>query len=358
MSYLLPQLSTSAAQSSPRPLLVASIAGLLAVCLPAGCTTRSEREVVVYTALDSEFSEPILERYEAQSGVPTRPKFDVEANKTLGLTQEIIAEADRPRCDVFWNNEILNTLRLEQRGLLDAYQPKMAAAYPALFRSPHNTWHGFAARARVLLINTQALADSGRPESIYDLADEKWRGRCGLAKPLFGTTATHVACLFARLGDEKARQLLADIKANEAQVFPGNKQVAQAVSSGQIVFGLTDTDDAMGEIEQGHPVEIVYPDQQDDGLGTLFIPNTLAILKGAPHPEEARKLVDYLLTPDIEVELANGPSAQIPLSTKVEVELRVETPRTVRAMQVDFHEAAEQWDTAARAARDAFARAD
>lgn len=327
-------------------------------CLPTGCTARSAREVVVYTALDSEFSQPILERYEAQTGVPVRPKFDVEANKTLGLTQEIIAEADRPRCDVFWNNEILNTLRLEKRGLLESYQPKMATVYPAMFRSPKGTWHGFAARARVLLINTKELGESERPKSIYDLADETWRGRCGLAKPLFGTTATHVACLFAHLGDEKARQLLTEMKANEVQVFPGNKQVAQAVSSGQIVFGLTDTDDAMGEIEQGHPVEIVYPDQQDDGLGTLFIPNTLAIIRGSPNFDEARKLVDYLLTPDIEIELANGPSAQIPLTTKVDVKLRVETPRTVRAMQVDFYEAADQWDVAARAARDTFARAD
>ena len=334
-------------------LLAASL-----VFLAAGCTARSANEVVVYTALDSEFSQPILERYEAQSGVPVRPKFDVEANKTLGLTQEIIAEAGLPRCDVFWNNEILNTLRLEKRGLLQSYQPKMATVYPQMFRSPKGTWHGFAARARVLLVNTKQLGEGERPTSIYNLADETWRGRCGLAKPLFGTTATHVACLFAHLGDEKAQQLLAEMKANEVQVFPGNKQVAQAVSSGQIVFGLTDTDDAMGEIEQGHPVEIVYPDQQDDGLGTLFIPNTLAILRGSPRFDEARKLVDYLLTPEIEIELANGPSAQIPLSTKVDVELRIETPRTVRAMQVDFYEAADQWDAAARAARDTFARAD
>ncbi len=332
--------------------------GAAIVGLAVGCTSQAENEVVVYTALDSEFSQPILQRYETETGVPVRAKFDVEANKTLGLTQEIIAEADRPRCDVFWNNEILNTLRLEERGLLEAYRPKMAEAYPPLFRSSKDTWHGFAARARVLLVNTEAVGDGERPGSLYDLADEKWRGKGGLAKPLFGTTATHVACLFAYLGDEKARQLLDEIKANEVRVFPGNKQVAQAVSSGQVVFGLTDTDDAMGEIEAGHPVEVVYPDQQDDGLGTLFIPNTLAIIKGSPHAEEARKLVDHLLTPEIEIELAKGPSAQIPLSGDVDVELRVETPRTVRAMEVDFYRAADKWDVAARAARDVFARAD
>jgi iron(III) transport system substrate-binding protein len=256
---------------------------------------------------------------------------------------------------VFWNNEILNTLRLEERGLLVAYEPKMAGTYPAMYCSPKGTWHGFAARARVLLVNTKLAEGDDLPDSVEDFVKEKWRGRCGIAKPLFGTTATHVACLFASLGDEKAEQLLNEMKANEVQVFAGNKQVAEAVSAGQLVFGLTDTDDAIIEVEAARTVKIVYPDQGEGQIGTLFIPNTLAIIKGSPHQAEARRLVDYLLTPAIEVELAGGASAQIPLSSKVEVPLRVETPHTVRPMQIDFYQAVAKWDVAARFVRDLFA---
>ena len=332
---------------------------LLLMTFLAGCTTRGEGpEVVVYAALDEEFSRPILEQFESQTGVKTLTKFDVEAFKTLGLTQAIIAEADHPRCDVFWNNEILNTLRLEERGLLVAYRPKLAESYPAMYRSSKGTWHGFAARARVLLVNTKMVAADGPPASIDDLADARWRGRGGIAKPLFGTTATHMACLFACLGDEKAERLLNDIKANDVQVYAGNKQVAEAVSGGQIAFGLTDTDDAMIEIEAARPVKIVYPDQGDGQMGTLFIPNTLAIIKGSPHQAEARRLVDYLLTPAVEVELASGASAQIPLCSKVDVPLRVETPHTIRPMQIDFYQAADKWDGAARFVRDLFAGAE
>ena len=326
--------------------------------LLCGCTGGGDgNEVVVYTALDEEFSRPILERFDQQTGIRTLPKFDIESTKTLGLTQAIIAEANRPRCDVFWNNEILNTLRLEGCGLLAVCRPKLAETYPAMYRSPKGAWHGFAARARVILVNTK-LAGDDLPGSIYDLADEKWRGRCGLAKPLFGTTATHVACLFAYLGDVKAQRLLNDMQANEVRIYGGNKQVAEAVSAGQLAFGLTDTDDAIIEVEDARPVKIIYPDQREDGMGTLFIPNTLAVIKGSAHQEQARKLIDYLLTPAIEIELANGPSAQIPLSSKVDVPLRVETPHTVRAMPVDFYKAAEKWDVAARFVRDLFAGAD
>ncbi|MEX2119777.1 MAG: extracellular solute-binding protein [Pirellulales bacterium] len=328
------------------------------LALAVGCIRSSESEVVVYTALDKEFSSPILDQFAAETGIRVRPRFDVESTKTVGLTQAIIAEGARPRCDVFWNNEILNTLRLEERGLLDSYRPKMAESYPAMYRSPDGTWHGFAGRARVLIVNTDLVPESERPTSIYDLADPRWRGRCGIAKPLFGTTATHAACLFAHLGDEEARQYFRDLKANDVQILAGNKQVALSVAGGQLAFGLTDTDDAIIELEHGHPVALVYPDREPDQLGTLFIPNTLAIIQGCRHPEQARRLVDFLLTPEVEARLADSPSAQIPLHEGAALELRVETPSSIKAMQVDFAAAARQWDTAAAFIRDEFFTAD
>ena len=109
--------------------------------------------------------------------------------------------------------------------------------------------------------------------------------------------------------------------------------MATAVGSGQIAFGLTDTDDAMGEVDAGSPVEIVYPDRSPDALGTLFIPNTLAIIKGSPHQKEALALADYLLNPKIEEALATGPSARFLSLRSTKVQARVETPRTVHAME-------------------------
>jgi len=328
----------------------------MTLCLAAiGCWSSSGQEVVVYTALDKEFSEPILEEFSEQTGIAALPKFDAESTKTVGLTQAILDERDRPRCDVFWNNEILNTLRLQRAGLLDVYQSPAAAEFPEMARSPKGTWHGFAARARILVVNTNLLADvpeDHQPRSILDLADPRWQGRGGIAKPLFGTTATHAACLFAVWGDQQAKDYFRKLKDNDVRILAGNKHVAQAVAAGQIVFGLTDTDDAMVIRKTEPHVAIVYPDQEDDGLGTLFIPNTLAILKGCPHPESARRLVDYLLSPQVEAELAAGPSAQIPLGPNVDVELQVQTPRTVKAMQVDFDAAADKWDTAAKFLRD------
>src|SRR5258708_25431235 len=159
----------------------------------------------------------VLKGYAKGTGVSVRSKFDVESTKTVGLTNLIMAEAARPRCDLFWNNEILNTLRLKEKGLLAPFHPGNADELPDTFKAKDGTWYGFAARARVLIVNTKLVAESDRPAGIADLLDPKWKGKVGIAKPLFGTTATHVACLFATWGDDKARSYFTDLKANRVQ---------------------------------------------------------------------------------------------------------------------------------------------
>ena len=338
--------------------LIGSV-GLLAILLllawPA--VQPGNRELIVYTALDEEFSRPVFEEFTRQTGIEVLGKFDTESTKTVGLTQAILAERERPRCDVFWNNEIVNTLRLEEAGLLTSYPTVASATYPEQFRSGIATWHGFAARARVLVVNTDLVAEDERPTSIMDLLDSKWQGRVGFAKPLAGTTATHAACLFSVWGEEKAREYFNELKAN-ARVMAGNKQVAQAVANGELAFGLTDTDDAIIELEALRPVAIVFPDQGEEQLGTLFIPNTVAIIKDSDSGPESKALVDFLLSRKVEEMLAKGPSAQIPLNAEVKMRSRVEPEAPLKTMKIDFLEATEQWDAAATFLRDLFATAD
>ncbi|RUL87685.1 extracellular solute-binding protein [Tautonia sociabilis] len=340
-----------------RLLLIALPAALAGCSSPEGTGSASPAEdrVVVYTALDREFSEPILDAYAKETGVQVDARYDVESTKTVGLTNALIAEADRPRADLFWNNEILNTLRLQQLGLLSPFTPEHADAIPEPYRASDGSWYGFAARARILIVNTELVPEDDRPTGIRDLADPKWTGKVGIAKPLFGTTASHAACLFEAWGDEEAKRYFLDLKANDVKVLSGNKQVAQDVASGRLAFGLTDTDDAMVMIEElGAPVAIIYPDQGEDGLGTLFIPNTIALMKGAPHPEAAADLASALLSSEVEATLAAGPSAQIPILLGTEASARVETPATVKAMAVDFEAAASRWDEVATFIREEF----
>lgn len=329
---------------------------LAAVIALPGCSRKEVEppEVIVYTALDRGLSAPIFEEFTKKTGIVVRARYDADPEKAAGLAEAILSERARPRCDLFWNDEILSTLRLERAGLLRAYQSPAVAGYPASAHSSNGTWYGFAARARVLLINTHQLPEERRPKSIRDLIDPQWYDRCGMSKPLFGTTAAQVAALFAVWRDEKAKEFYHEVKRN-VRILSGNKQVAQAVGSARYGFGLTDTDAAVAEVEKGMPVTIVYPDQREGEVGTLFIPNTLALIKDSAHPKEAEKLLDYLLSADVERQLAKGPSAQIPLQAGVEASPRVKTPGEVRAMEVDWSAAAGKWDAVAEFLKTEFA---
>ena len=131
-----------------------------------GCLRHEEREVVVYAALDKEFSQPILNDLERELGIRILAKFDQESNKTVGLVNELIQNRSRPRADLFWNNEILHTLRLQQLGLLETSRRSADSDFPDAYVDPEGTWHGLAARARVLLVNTDLIpAAVDRPQS-------------------------------------------------------------------------------------------------------------------------------------------------------------------------------------------------
>jgi len=133
--------------------------------------------LVVYSALDREFAEPVLKDLARQAGLSVRSKFDVESTKTVGLTNTLIAEAVQPRCDLFWNNEILNTIRLKERGLLQPYRPRHADDVPGAFKDPDGNWYGFAARARILVVNTRSVPDADRPKGLADLVNPAGRVR-------------------------------------------------------------------------------------------------------------------------------------------------------------------------------------
>jgi iron(III) transport system substrate-binding protein len=181
-----------------------------------------------------------------------------------------------------------------------------------------------------------------------------------MAKPQFGTSATQAACLFEVLGNEQARDYYRRLRDNGVHIVPSNKQVAEGVGQGQFALGVTDTDDAIGEVEAGRPVTIIFPDREPPAgthLGTLFIPTTLAIPRGAPNLDGARKLVDFLLSMEIEKRLAEAESHQIPLNPKVQAQLprEIETPRSARPMAVDFAKAADLWDEVQTFLREEFA---
>ncbi len=286
------------------------IALLLGVISPLSAVSG----VVVYTSVDEILSSRVFESIEKSTGLDIRPVYDSEATKTTGLYLRILQEHPNTRADVFWNSEFSRTLLLKEAGCLDEYKSPSAESIPDRFQDPDHQWTGFSVRARVLCFNTDLVERSEVPTSATALVDPQWKGKVAWANPLFGTTATHCGALLAVWGEDGYRRHLSGF--NERFVrLPGNGQVADLVARGRFLMGLTDTDDVWRLKLDGEPIDMVPFDE--GGFGTLFIPNTVAILKGAPHPKEAKTFVDALLDPTIERLLAESTSRQWPVRADI-----------------------------------------
>lgn len=321
-----------------RILLFRMACMVLAATLFSACGRNDQPTVVIYASLDEMYSRPILDDFEDQMGIKVLAQYDSEAAKTTGIVNRLIAERNRPRADVFWNNEVAQTIVLKNEGILETYASPAAASIPDRFKDAENYWTGFAARARVIIYNTDEVVEP--PRSISDLLDPEWSGKAAIANPLFGTTATHAAALFVLWGGEEAAAFFEGINQNDIAVLPGNATVRDLVARGEYAWGLTDTDDANGGVQDGFPVAWHLPDQEAGEIGTLLIPNTVALIKGGPNPEHAKRLIDYLLSPEVEARLAEGRSMQIPLNPTVSMPENISPIDEIRTMEVSFDDVA------------------
>lgn len=311
----------------------------LCVLLSAlACGKSGKDVVVVYTSVDLVYADSVLREFERRTGIDVRIVPDTEASKTTGLYNRLVAERDNPQADVFWNSEMSRSVSLKEKGVLAPYVSPSGGDIPGLFKDSEGYWTGFSARARVIVYNTKTVPPEQAPKSLQDLAAPRWKNEVGMANPLFGTTASHTAALMRVWGWEEGTRFFARLKANGIKVFPGNSTVRDMVANGVIKAGLTDTDDVWAGIEQGKPVAMVYPDQE--GIGTLIIPNTVALIRGAPHPEQAKRLIDYLLSREVEEALAKGRPRQIPLRPGVPVPEGVLRYDQLRALAVDLAQVA------------------
>jgi|JI10StandDraft_1071094.scaffolds.fasta_scaffold01348_13 iron(III) transport system substrate-binding protein len=309
----------------------------LVACLPlTGCgpSTKHPNTVVVYTSVDDVFARPVCERFQKQTGIEVQLVPDTEETKSSGLLNRLIAEKNRPQADVFWSGDPIRATVLKQKGVSAPYHAGSAAGMPAKYNDPAGHWQSLSARARILLYNKNLVPAGSEPRTINALLDPMWKGKACLANPLFGTTSMHAAALFEVLGEANAKAFFTGLRANEVKMLSSNGEVRRRVAAGEFAFGIVDTDDGTVAINEGKPVGVIYPDQ--DGFGTLLVPNAAVLIANGPNPANGKKFIDYLLTAETEQFLAEGEAAQMPLRPGVPVPLNVRRVSDIKTMDVDY----------------------
>jgi iron(III) transport system substrate-binding protein len=251
---------------------------LIAAVMLIGCGKSQSPVVVVYTSQDEVFAEPIFNEFEKETGIQVRAVYDSEAVKTVGLVNRLLTERSNPQCDVFWNNEEFRTRQL--------------AAHDA-FRET-NGWTHLGYRTRRIVFNTNRLTVATAPRTFSDATNEMWRGKVALAYPLFGTTATHFHALRQHWGAAAWENWCRALAANKPFLVDGNSVVVKMVEQGEVWWGFTDSDDIAGAQREGFPVAALPLTDE-----TLFIPNTVGVIRNCPHPVEAERLYEFISDPKV-----------------------------------------------------------
>jgi iron(III) transport system substrate-binding protein len=277
--------------------------------LTSACDRTPRSYIVLYCAQDQSLAEPILRRFESQSGLQVRAVFDSEAAKTVGLANRLISEASHPSADVYWGNEEFRARQLLALGVLDTVEGLKT----------------FGQRSRQWVVRDAPVPPELESlQSMMELTNRAFKGRLSIAHPRFGTTSTHFHALRQHWGDTPWREWCRALAQNDPFIEEGNSQVVQRVARGEALLGLTDSDDILAAQRQGLKVRPLrsFPE-------TLLIPNTLALVVGAPNPPGALHLVKFLSSPEVELELVSAGGLEPRKDGPLQAALRPDWPKII-----------------------------
>lgn len=164
----------------------------------------------------------------------------------------------------------------------------------------------------VLLVNKDLLAEAGVTVNGYaDLLQEALKGKIASADPASSSSAfcqlTNMLLAMGGYESEEAWQYVEDLfVGQEVAITSGSSAVYKGVYNGEYAVGLTYEDPCATLIKDGATnIEVIYPVE-----GTVFLPAQIGIIKNAKNVEEAKAFVDFMLSEEAQIFLAENTTSR------------------------------------------------
>ncbi len=262
-----------------------------AISEPAGSQTAEAGTVTIYSGRSEELVGPLLENFTEATGI------DVEARygDTAEMANLILTEGENSPADVFFAQDAGALGAVAEQGLLAPLPEEILGAVDERFKSPNGEWVGVSGRARVVAYNTDNLSEEDLPDSIFGFTDPAWSGRIGWA-PTNGSFQSFVTALREIEGEDRAREWLEGIQANEPSVYEGNNPALDAVIAGEVDVAFINHYYLMQRLEEDPDAAAANLFLTDGDPGALVNVAGAGILNTAANDEAARELVAFLLS--------------------------------------------------------------
>jgi iron(III) transport system substrate-binding protein len=260
-----------------RLVLAAGVIGL------AGAAAAADNRVVVYTAHKSSIVQKMIPLFEAETGI----KAEVVQLGSNDVVRRARAEAAAPKADVIWS--ATGSVLGENADLLVPYAPKDQGAIDERFISSP-AWTPYTTVIYVLMVNGRMVKDADIPRTWAALSDPKWKGKIASARADNSGSAFQQMTTVLTAGGDKGWEVYGKLAKNF--IFSDSSgAVPRYVADGEAALGLTLEDNALEYVAGGAPVKIAYIED-----GTTTSPDGVAMVKGAPNPEPAKRFIDWALS--------------------------------------------------------------
>lgn len=256
----------------------------------AGNASDGDNTLVVYTARSESLNNAVIENFEADTGI----KVEVVTGGTGEVLKRVQSEAANPQGDICWAAD-----QSMLRDYIDYFEPYVSPEDDMMLDGYKNTSGVFAPAfcdPTVFIVNTD-LAGDIEINGFEDLLNPALKGKIAAGDPVNSSSAFQ--CLVAGLygmgngdpmSDEAWAWVEAFIENLDGVSLNSSSQVYKGVAEGEYVVGLTWEDPAAAYVRDGVAVRVVFPEE-----GAIMSGQCVSIIKGAPHMENAKKFVDYML---------------------------------------------------------------
>ncbi len=317
----------------PRVIRALGIGSLVAgglLALPA-CSSDGDR-LTVYSGRTEDLIGPLLERFSDDTGIA----IDVRYGDSADLAQLIDTEGGRSPADVFISQSPGAVAFLDEADRLAPLGDDVLASVPDEDEDGDGNWVGITGRVRVLVYNVDTVDVADLPASVFDLTAPQYEGRVGVA-PGNGSFQDFVTAMRQTEGEDETRAWLEGMAANDAQVYPNNVSIVEAVGRGEIELGLVNhyyNERAKAE-DPGVASENHFFAAGD--LGGLLLVTAASIVDGAAQGSDGERLVEYLLGQDAQRYFATE-TQEYPLAAGVEPDGDLPPLDSLNVTRIDFDE--------------------
>jgi iron(III) transport system substrate-binding protein len=279
---------------------VSKLLGLLLVLVIAAsfaCRRSNQRQLLIYTPHGQDMLRDFVARYKQ-----VHPEVDVQFLDmgSREVLERIRAERNRPQADLWWGAAHTTFQAAADENLLAPYRPTWADKVPTNTRDMQDRWYGTYETPEVIVYNSEAVRAEDAPKDWDDVLDPKWRDKVLIRNP---NPSDSMRAIFGAMiwryykdtnSPEKGYEWLRKLDANVHEYTADGTLLMQKLARREGVISLWDLPDVRLYQEQKKmPVGYNFPTS-----GTPVVIDCIAVVRGAPHEEEAKRFYEFVTAPE------------------------------------------------------------